>query len=368
MLLSRHLRRKASGKQEGYILLFLLLIVCIMTIMVATAVTTIKFKIRRDREEEMVHRGVQYTRAIRAYYRKFNRFPAKIEDLENTNQLRFLRKRYKDPITGKDFKLVHFGEVKMAGSVIGGAMIPGADTVGANGAVVNANQSSVFGNNAFGQSPNTLFGQNSNSGFGPNTNSGFGQSSNGPFGQNPDNTGTQGQDANGSQNPNAQGAQNGTDSSQQGNGLNSSGAFGSNSGTDKIGTTQFGGAPIVGVASTSKEQTIREFDKKKKYNEWMFVYDPMLDRGGLIKTPYQPQLAMQAMSQGMQNVNGQNQGQSGPNTGFGNNSGVGNSNGFGNNSFGNGFGNSPGGMQNNPPSPAGFGNPSQPPSNPPQQQ
>src|SRR5689334_7730592 len=148
MLLSRHLRRTARGKQEGYILLFLLLIICIMTIMVATAVTTIKFQIRRDREEEMVHRGVQYTRAIRAYYRKFNRFPAKIEDLENTNQLRFLRKRYKDPITGRDFKLLHFGEVKMAG---GGGMIPGANMVGANGALVNAAaQSGAFGNNAFG--------------------------------------------------------------------------------------------------------------------------------------------------------------------------------------------------------------------------
>src|SRR6478672_11399710 len=155
MLLSSQMRRKSSREPEaGYVLLALLLVIALMAIFAATLVTSIKFEIKRDREEEMVHRGVQYTRAIRAYYRKFNRFPAKVEDLENTNQLRFLRKRYKDPITGKDFKLVHFGEVKMAGSVIGGAMIPGANTVGANGAVVNANQSSVFGNNAFGQSPN----------------------------------------------------------------------------------------------------------------------------------------------------------------------------------------------------------------------
>ncbi|HTS05218.1 MAG TPA: hypothetical protein VMP68_06510 [Candidatus Eisenbacteria bacterium] len=366
MLLSSQFRRTSSRQSEqGYILLLLLLTVCIMTIMVATAVTTIKFQIRRDREEEMVHRGVQYTRAIRAYYRKFNRFPAKIEDLENTNQLRFLRKRYKDPITGKDFKLVHFGEVKMAGSVMGGGMIPGANTVGANGALMNASQNSGFGNNTFGQSPNSLFGQSSNSGFGQASNSGFGQNTTAP--------GTQGQDAAGqntdaTQNANTGGAQNGSDSSQQGNGLNSNGAFGSNSGSDKIGTTQFGGAPIVGVASTSKEQTIREYDKKKKYNEWMFVYDPMLDRGGLIKTPYQPQLAMQAMTQGMQNVNGQNQGQTGTSNGFGSNGGFGNSSGFGNNNgFGNGFGNSPGGVQNNPPSPAGFGTPAQPPSNSPQQ-
>ena len=126
MLLSTHLRRNASRKPEqGYILLFLMLAFALMAIFAATLVTSIKFDMKRDREEEMIHRGVQYTRAIRAYYRKFNRFPAKIEDLENTNQLRFLRKRYKDPLTGKDFKLVHFGEVKFSGG-LGGGTIPGA--------------------------------------------------------------------------------------------------------------------------------------------------------------------------------------------------------------------------------------------------
>ena len=60
--------------------------------------------------------------------------------------------------------------------------------------------------------------------------------------------------------------------------------------------------PVVGVASTSKATTIREFDKKKKYNEWSFVYDPSLDRGLLITTPYQPQLQM--FGNGPQNVNG----------------------------------------------------------------
>ncbi len=86
-----------------------------MTIPCGIILPTITFEIKRDREEEMIHRGVQYSRAIRAYYKKFNRYPMKIEDLENTNQMRFLRKRYKDPLPGKDFKLLHFGEVKMCG-------------------------------------------------------------------------------------------------------------------------------------------------------------------------------------------------------------------------------------------------------------
>jgi hypothetical protein len=66
----------------------------------------------------------------------------------------------------------------------------------------------------------------------------------------------------------------------------------------------FGGMPIVGVASTSKGPTIREFDKKKKYNEWLFIYDPSMERGLLITTPYQPQLQMFGMAP--QNFNQQN--------------------------------------------------------------
>ena len=71
---------------------------------------------KRDREEEMIHRGVQYSRAIRRYVKKTGRYPTRLEELENTNNIRFLRKRYKDPITGKDFKLLHVGEVQLTSS------------------------------------------------------------------------------------------------------------------------------------------------------------------------------------------------------------------------------------------------------------
>ena len=52
----------------------------------------------------------------------------------------------------------------------------------------------------------------------------------------------------------------------------------------------FGGGAIIGVASLKKDKTIREFNKKDHYNQWQFFYDPTTDRGGLIKTPYQPPL------------------------------------------------------------------------------
>jgi hypothetical protein len=62
------------------------------------------------------------------------------------------------------------------------------------------------------------------------------------------------------------------------------------------------------VVSTNKSQTIREFNHKKKYNEWQFIYDPGTDRGGLLMTPNQPPL--QTFQQ--QNVNGQNGGTTTP--------------------------------------------------------
>ncbi len=44
--------------------------------------------------------------------------------------------------------------------------------------------------------------------------------------------------------------------------------------SDKLSSAVFGGGPIVGVASISKAQTIREFNHKNHYNQWQFIYDP----------------------------------------------------------------------------------------------
>ena len=65
-------------------------------------------------------------------------------------------------------------------------------------------------------------------------------------------------------------------------------------------TPQIIGGPIVGVASTSKAKSIREFGGKNHYNDWQFIYNPGLQGIGLIKTPAQP------LTQGMaSNLNGQ---------------------------------------------------------------
>ena len=125
-------RIKIRKREQGYILLTILLWVSLLTITVSLPMLTYYHQqMKRDQEEELVHRGVEYERAIRKYYRKFGSYPATVEMLEDSNHMRFLRKRYKDPITGKDFKVLHQVDVMMAfGNAIGGGGIAGGQNLG----------------------------------------------------------------------------------------------------------------------------------------------------------------------------------------------------------------------------------------------
>ena len=64
---------------------------------------------RRDLVRQLlIDRGEQYSRAITLYVRKFQRYPANFDALDNTQNLRFLRKHYVDPMSGKDdWRVVH---------------------------------------------------------------------------------------------------------------------------------------------------------------------------------------------------------------------------------------------------------------------
>ena len=59
----------------------------------------------REKEEELIFRGRQYARAIGLFQRKFaNTAPPTIDVLV---EQRFLRKKYKDPITNDDFQPIY---------------------------------------------------------------------------------------------------------------------------------------------------------------------------------------------------------------------------------------------------------------------
>ena len=80
---------KLQNSSRGYILITLMLFMALLTMAALAVLPEIVHQIQRDREEEMVHRGTEYMRAIKKYYKKFGRYPSRVEELENTNQMRF---------------------------------------------------------------------------------------------------------------------------------------------------------------------------------------------------------------------------------------------------------------------------------------
>jgi type II secretory pathway pseudopilin PulG len=305
---AKFVRRSRSHREGGYILLTLMFLATLLVLSLVALAPKLTQQIKRDQEEELIHRGVQYSRAIQHFYKKTGRYPVRMEELDNFNNVRFLRKHYKDPITGQDFKLLHFGEVQTMFAA-GGTGIPGAAAA--------ANQPGGFGNpnNAMGGFNNQVamnsqgFG---NQAFGNQAFPNQGLGNQGGFNQ-PGNLNQQVQGANqpstdeasneNGMQPVSQLAGNNASGNLPGQGMNVS-ATGSNN-------QVFGGGPIVGVASTSTKKSIREFNKKNHYKDWQFIYDPSSDRGGLLNTPAQPNLAVSM------NNSGQGNNQSGPGQGQG---------------------------------------------------
>src|ERR1700760_1638027 len=103
-----------TDAEDGYLLLTVLVMVFLILLALSVAAPKVAKEIQRDKEQEALQRGLQYRRAIQLYYKKFGAYPSDIKQLEKTNEIRFLRKRYTDPITGKDdWRLIHMGEAKV---------------------------------------------------------------------------------------------------------------------------------------------------------------------------------------------------------------------------------------------------------------
>jgi len=268
--------KSASSSERGYILITLILFVALIAVAAMVMAPVIAFQVKRDREEELIHRGVQYSRAMKHFVKKFGRYPTRIEELENTNQVRFLRRRYKDPITGKDFKILHMGDVQMAvGAGIAGATAPNGLNPGAPGAAGGLGGQAAGPNGAMNTAAfagGLAAGTIQAAGAGTNAGS------------------TPAAAPNSDENT----ADNETDAAPNQGGSPAAvrpGAPGTSvQETSAPGAQVFGGGPMVGVASTSRDKSIRVFNKKDHYYQWQFIYDPSTDRGGLLTTPTQSPL------------------------------------------------------------------------------
>jgi type II secretory pathway pseudopilin PulG len=244
--------RKAScprPAEEGYVLAAVIIMLAVMMILLAAAVPKVREDIRRDQEVETMHRGQQYIRAVQLYYRKFHQFPPNVDALEDTNMMRFLRKRYDDPLTGKyDWKPVLYGANK-APLTMGYFGVPLT-----MGAAVLTGSSATGGNQIVGASP-IGSGSGFTSAFGPDA----------------------------------------------GSGISSTGS-GSQSTSPSPGPI-LGGSGIQGFSPAPVKASILVYKTKDHYNEWEFVYDPTADRvtRGM---PFQPPPGPPPVNSGAPGLNG----------------------------------------------------------------
>ena len=87
--------------ERGYAMAALIIGLAVMAIVMSAAMPVWKQMAQREKEEELVFRGEQIAHAIGMFQRRqANAYPPNIDVLV---QQRFLRKKYKDPITNDDF-------------------------------------------------------------------------------------------------------------------------------------------------------------------------------------------------------------------------------------------------------------------------
>jgi hypothetical protein len=136
------------------------------------------FEAQRQKEQLLIDRGNEYKTAIKRFVTKNGRFPTDLKQLDNFNNVRYLRHDYKDPLTGKDeWRLVHvmgpgfvLTDSKVAPFKEGAAnqaasVIAEANGLNKNTGSANTNTAAASTGGGFGTSTDSFWGS---SGFGKN--------------------------------------------------------------------------------------------------------------------------------------------------------------------------------------------------------
>jgi type II secretory pathway pseudopilin PulG len=207
--------RAAAISQRGYAMAALLVSIGVLMVIMAVAMPVWRTQAQREKEAELIFRGEQYARAVNLYTRKMGpgNFPPSIDVLV---QQRFLRKKYKDPMTPDgEFEIITAASAAGQPGVGRGNQPPQPSGRGGAGPStgLSAPPSSIGAPGGRGQTPSPFGGIQ-----GP------------PLGQSP---------------------------------------FG-----------QAGGGGIMGVRSKSKETSFRVYNGATHYNEWSFLFANVSNRPG----------------------------------------------------------------------------------------
>jgi type II secretory pathway pseudopilin PulG len=247
------LRRRLRASNEGYAMAGLLVSIAVMTVLMTVAMPVWKHDAQRQKEEELIFRAGQVVHAIAMYQKRFaNQFPPSLDVLV---QQKYLRRKYKDPMTKDgEWRILSPQELRGTPLAPGGLPLQGQPGIGL-GARPGAPQA--------GSSLST-----------PPT--GPGSSSSSPLSP-------------------------GDPSSPSGQGLGAPG------GTQYLG-------PVAGVASRSKEHSIRIFKGRDRYDQWIVTVDDIRPKGLLAPQPGQQQQQGQPGGSGLSSSPGLGTGTSGTGT------------------------------------------------------
>ncbi len=130
--------RSSSG---GFTYIAALMVIMIMGIMLGITGQTWKTKMQRERETELLFRGLEYQRAIRRWHqydliegkplkttsksrRPLNELEDLLKDPGSLGKDRYLRRLYIDPFTGKEFEVVRNAQQGIIGVHVAGEEEP----------------------------------------------------------------------------------------------------------------------------------------------------------------------------------------------------------------------------------------------------
>ncbi|WP_047489719.1 hypothetical protein [Terriglobus sp. TAA 43] len=248
--------RKHSEGEEGYLLLGLVVVCFLLLLVLGVAAPRVAKQLERDREVESEHRAQEYVRAIQLFYKKNTRYPTSIDELlgkgpgggmslgGTSTNAHYLRQEYKDPITGGDYRLIHFGEAKTEVKGFFGEPLQGmpAGNLGSAAGMV----SNLGGNSASGN---------------PTATGGLGTSNptNGATGGTSGATGTTGST--------------GGSGTQNGSQTDVTSTLGGNNATSFQGSK----GAIIGVGSNGKGHGLVEWNGSENIEDWEFLYDPRVE-------------------------------------------------------------------------------------------
>ena len=99
-------RRQVDGSR-GFTRVGVIIVFTVMTLLLSVAMPIWSKMIQREKEEELIFRGLQYAEAIRVFQLRNGRYPLRLEELI-TVRPRSIRQLWKDPMTeGGEWGLVY---------------------------------------------------------------------------------------------------------------------------------------------------------------------------------------------------------------------------------------------------------------------